>query len=251
VGKTTFGKGLVQTLVEFREGRALKITTARYYTPSGRLIQKLDYFDQNEPIVVHLTEPQDTTTQRERFFTKSGRVVYGGGGITPDLEVSLPEIDQYEIEMIREGLLYEFCAAYLGQHPEARGSGVSESAIAAFQQFLTEKGFEYLGDLEEKMQDVISVADDDSSLTPELRLELQDIQTKLSASRPDYFNRHRHFIRDELAREFAGLADGNRGRILAGLEDDAQMQTALKLLSQEEEFYAVLRGPDQALEKSK
>jgi len=251
IGKTTFGKGLVQTLVEFREGQALKITTARYYTPSGRLIQKLDYFDQKDPVVVYLSEPQDTTAQRERFLTKSGRVVYGGGGITPDLEVALPDLDQYETEIFREGFFYEFCAAYLSQHPNWRENNVSDAILAEFRQFLSEKGFSYQGDLEEKMQDLLVVAEDDPNVPAELQQELQAMQVKLAATRSDYFQQHSHFIHDELRREFAGLADGNRGRILAGLEDDAQMQTAMKLLGDEKELRTLLQGPQQALEKSK
>jgi carboxyl-terminal processing protease len=251
LGKTTFGKGLVQTLVEFREGQALKITTARYYTPSGRLIQKLDYFDQNEPVVIHLSDSQDTTAERERYLTKSGRIVYGGGGITPDLEVSLPEIDQYETELIREGFFYEFCTGYLARHAGRREGDISDATIGEFKQFLFEKGFAYLGDLEEKLQDLMTVAEVDSSIPPELQQELQAMQAKLGATRPDYFAQHRQFIQDELTREFAGLADGNRGRILAGLADDGQMQTALKLLVDEKEFQALLQGPAQALEKSK
>jgi len=251
IGKTTFGKGLVQTLVEFREGQALKITTARYFTPSGRLIQKLDYFDQRDPVVVYLSEPQDTTAERERFFTKAGRVVYGGGGITPDLEVSLPDIDQYETEMIREGLFYEFCAAYLSQHPGWRENNIADAILMGFKQFLAEKGFNYQGDLEEKMQDLLVVAEDDSNIPPELQQELLALQGKLIATRQDYFQQHLSFIQDGLKREFAGLADGNRGRILAGLEDDAQMQTALKLLGDDKELRTLLRGPEQALEKSK
>lgn len=251
VGKPTFGKGLVQTLVDFKEGRALKITTARYYTPSGRLIQKLDYFDDNQEVVVHLNQPEDSSAQREQYFTKAGRIVYGGGGITPDLEISLPDIDRYETEIIREGYLYEFAAAYLAKHPEKKDSTIQDAVLDDFRQFLKDKNFVFQGDLEEKMQDVLTLAEEDTSVVPSIRSGLEEINHQLTAFRPDYFQQHVHFIREGLARELAGLQDGNRGRVLAGLEDDSQMQAALSLLQNAEKYRSILAGPSQAYEKSK
>jgi carboxyl-terminal processing protease len=249
VGRTTFGKGLVQTLVDFKEGKALKITTARYYTPSGRLIQKLDYFSDEEESVIDVAA-HDSTARKTQYFTRGGRVVYGGGGITPDMEVFLPVMDRYETELIREGLPYEFAVHYLAQHVDKKEASVTSEMLAEFEQFLIQKSFVFKSELEQKIQEVITQTEADASLGLEVRAALQGLQTRLEESRPDYFQRHDHFISDALERELAGLQDGNRGRIMAGMGDDSQMQAALSLLREPERYQQLLSGPDHALKKA-
>jgi carboxyl-terminal processing protease len=249
VGKTTFGKGLVQTLVDFKEGKALKITTARYYTPSGRLIQKLDYFTDDKEPVVHVAG-QDTVTPKTQYFTKAGRIVYGGGGITPDLEVFPPQFDRYETELFREGLPYEFATQYLAQHQDKKDQTVTPDMLEGFRQFLTLRNFVFKSDLEQKVQEVLTQAEGDGSLGLDVKTKLQELKAELEASRPDYYRMHEHFITDALTRELAGLQDGNRGRILAGIGDDTQMQAALSLLGEPDRYHQYLASPAQALKKA-
>jgi carboxyl-terminal processing protease len=249
VGKTTFGKGLVQTLIDFKEGKSLKITTARYYTPSGRLIQKLDYFDKDNEVIIHDDAQKDAAQPAQQYFTRAGRIVYGGGGITPDLEVSLPDIDRYETELIREGFLYEFAANYLAEHPEKKDYTVTPEIVAEFRRFLQTKNYEYKGELEQKLDELKLAVGEDSLLTDDLRHCLDDVGAKLRAARPDYLQQHLDFVSRNLAVEFAGLQEGTEGRTLAGLQGDTQMQAALALLNQPENYHALLAGPNQALKK--
>jgi carboxyl-terminal processing protease len=249
VGKTTFGKGLVQTLVDFKEGKALKITTARYYTPSGRLIQKLDYFGDDKDTVIR-TGAQDSTARKVQYFTKAGRVVYGGGGITPDLEVALPLLDRYETELIREGLPYDFAAQYLAHHPDKKDALITPEITEEFRQFLIERKFVYKNDLEQKVQEVLTQAQDDQSLGADIKASLQDLKSELEAARPDYFAQHDHYIGDALNREMAGLLTGNRGRIMATMQDDSQMQAALALLHDPGQQKSYLAPPEHALKKA-
>jgi carboxyl-terminal processing protease len=249
VGKTTFGKGLVQTLVDFKEGKALKITTARYYTPSGRLIQKLDYFGDEKESVIRIGA-QDSTSRKAQYFTKTGRVVYGGGGITPDLEVALPQLDRYETELIREGLPYEFAAQYLAHHMDKKDALITPEITEEFRQFLIEHKFVYKNDLEQKVQEVLTQSEGDQSLGTEVHTSLQDLKSELEASRPDYFAQHDHYISDALNREMAGLLTGNRGRIMASMHDDSQIQAALTLLHDPEQQKGYLTPPEHALKKT-
>jgi len=251
VGKTSFGKGLVQTLVDFKEGKALKITTARYYTPSGRLIQKMDYFGDDSESIVHLAPASDSSAALEQYHTRAGRIVYGGGGITPDLEVSLPEVGRFETEIIRDGLLYEFAAQYLANHPQKKETAVTPEMLGEFRQFLAEKDFTYKDDLELKVDELLSMAQGDANLPPELLGHLQMVSQDLSASRPDYVIRHQDFLESGLEKELAGLQEGNRGRILAGIQADTQMQAALDLLRDDEQYQVYLAGPPTMTEGEK
>ncbi len=247
VGKPTFGKGLVQTLVNFQNGRALKITTARYYTPSGRLIQKLDYFSENDEVVQPPDSLEDSLTVRKPYTTRSGRLVYGEGGITPDIEVDLPEMDPYETELVRGGYFYDFSAAYLADHPNAEAAGISAEMLADFRKYLEERGFSYQPEIVKELDDLRSIVETDSALNPAAREDLDRLTETVESSLPDYFQEHESFIRSALRKEIAGLSEGRRGSILAGLQDDTQLQKALDLLHDPVTYHRILAGPQQAL----
>lgn len=115
LGETTFGKGLVQTVYPLREGTGLALTTAHYYTPSGRLIQRdysnssfLDYYFGRKD-----TDPKDSLDVK---MTDSGRTVYGGGGITPDEKYSSPKLDRFQVLLVRRYAFFNFAAKYFGTH---------------------------------------------------------------------------------------------------------------------------------------
>lgn len=133
VGKTTFGKGSVQTVFRLNEEEALKLTTARYYTPSGRSIHK-DRPDEGH----HLSEPEGQDEeqdeplslqappstqevprfQKRQYRTAAGRTVYGGGGVTPDIEIEQSYLSDFEVSVERDGALFSFAVEYVSRHPD-------------------------------------------------------------------------------------------------------------------------------------
>jgi carboxyl-terminal processing protease len=155
VGETTFGKGLVQRVIPLRHGGALAVTTAKYYTPSGRLIQR-DYSDL-EDYFMHRTpdgegdeqaevpDPDEIPLeQREVFHTASGRKVYGGGGITPDYRVESRRLPVLVTRMLRENLPFDFAVRYVGNHPDLEpGFEIGPAELEEYRAFLDERGFEY------------------------------------------------------------------------------------------------------------
>jgi carboxyl-terminal processing protease len=114
LGETTFGKGLVQTVYPLSENTGLALTTAHFYTPSGRLIQR-DY--SNQSFYDYYTHQDGTTrNQLDVKMTDSGRTVYGGGGITPDEKYEPPKMDAFEIQLARKGAYFNFTRNYFGTH---------------------------------------------------------------------------------------------------------------------------------------
>jgi carboxyl-terminal processing protease len=142
VGETTWGKGLVQTVYPLPGSAGLALTTAKYYTPSGRLIQR-DYHSLEDYVMGENVAPED---QREVKFTDAGRKVQGGGGITPDVVVSLPEPSKFVDLLERRTAFFDFAVVYTTNHPEAPARNsfkVSGDTIAEFRKFLDRKKIEH------------------------------------------------------------------------------------------------------------
>lgn len=137
VGQTTFGKGLVQTVMRLDDGTGLALTTAHYYTPSGRLIQRpyegvslYDYF------YVH-DHKQTPLSQREVKMTDTGRTVYGGGGITPDVQLPPVRLNDFQQMMLDRTAFYEFADEFLSKHESVpQGWKPDQATLNDFMAFL-------------------------------------------------------------------------------------------------------------------
>ncbi len=138
MGQTSFGKGLVQTVYPLSDNTGLALTTARYYTPSGRLIQR-NY--NGVPLYDYYYHPEDVPTPHtEVRLTDGGRKVYGGGGITPDVKVPPQKLNKTESTLVQNGAFFGFAQSYLATHntiPE--DFQVSNDVIAEFEKFLAKQ----------------------------------------------------------------------------------------------------------------
>jgi carboxyl-terminal processing protease len=141
MGEPSFGKGLVQTVYPLSEHAGLALTTARYYTPSGRLIQR-DYA--NVSLYDYYYHPELTApAHNEVKLTDGGREVYGGGGITPDVEIPDPKLNPVEEKLSSHGAFFDFGKAYLGVHQTvARDFQVDEAVLDEFNHYLESTGLQ-------------------------------------------------------------------------------------------------------------
>ncbi len=142
VGETTWGKGLVQTVYPMTGNAGLALTTAKYYTPSGRLIQR-DYQSREEYVDGDNTAPDD---EREVRLTDGGREVMGGGGITPDVEVSLKETTQFADMLERKTVFFDFAVVHVADNrtpPDKEAFEVTDEMIGNFKRFLAREKIEF------------------------------------------------------------------------------------------------------------
>jgi len=210
VGKTTFGKGTVQTVFPLSDDRALKLTTAKYYTPSGRSIHKDRHEDDSD---IDLTEAPDEAQgdaaeiesdipreEKEKFSTDAGRIVYGGGGITPDIEIEQPFLDDFEVALERDGALFSFATTWSAHHEVSGDVVVDETMLQAFSEHLAtrENIDEYLG-----VYDLVR--------TDALLAENED------------------YIRQGIRRELMRRNFGPEAAYKVAIEDDVQLQETLEI----------------------
>ena len=142
VGETTFGKGLVQTVFPLSENTGLILTTARYYTPSGRLIQR-EYTGVSLYDYYYHTEENNSTQPREVKMTDSGRTVYGGGGITPDIKYAEPKNNHFRDELLVHYAFFNFAKHYLVSHQVSKNFEVDEPVLQEFRRFLDDQKVPY------------------------------------------------------------------------------------------------------------
>ncbi len=206
VGKTSFGKGSVQTVFPLSEERALKLTTAKYYTPSGRSIHKDrhrdDSIDLTEAPVDEAHEVEVPREERERFQTDGGRTVYGGGGITPDIEIDQPFLTDFEVALERDYSLFQFATKWAARHDVTADLTADQAMIDEFHAFLETR---------ENLPEYLDVYE----------LELND---GLLAEEHDY-------IAKGLRRELMRLEFGQEAAYKVAIEDDVQLQEALEFFS--------------------
>ena len=144
LGEVTFGKGLVQTVFPLSENTGLALTTAHYYTPSGRLIQR-DYSNISFLDYYYHTSP-DQKNMSDVKMTDSGRTVYGGGGITPDEKYEASKLNKFQIEVLRKFGFFNFSAHYFGPKTDAhlaKGWEPDENLVNDFHQYLLKNGVEF------------------------------------------------------------------------------------------------------------
>jgi carboxyl-terminal processing protease len=154
VGQTSFGKGTVQTVFNLSETEAVKLTTAKYYTPSGRSIHK-DHdrsLEEAEPAMTMAerdtegeagAETADVAAEKPVFYTSSGRIVYGGGGITPDLELEPLYYTDLQRELERKGMAFTYAVEVLDDDEIAEDFRTDDAMLERFYSFLNEREFEY------------------------------------------------------------------------------------------------------------
>lgn len=143
LGETTFGKGLVQNVFPLTENTALVLTTMHYYTPSGRLIQR-DY--SGISFLDYYFNKTDQKNASDVKMTDSGRTVYGGGGITPDEKFIAAKLNKFQIEVLRNNVIFDFAAKFFGPKKDPslpKGWEPSEGTVSEFHQFMLDKKIKF------------------------------------------------------------------------------------------------------------
>ncbi len=225
VGNRSFGKGLVQTILPLTYGAQLKITTARYYIPSGRSIQEIDYMHKDKN-GVFATVPDSL---KRTFTTRGGRKVLEYGGITPDSTVSAEDPGPMVKELLRKSLFFRFANKWFGEHKGESFVAVNETIMKEFRRYLDDQKFDYKEESDGKVKDLRAIAER-SHYAKEVLADLDLLSSALEKEKERGFDRYKDHIEYELNIEMMARVKGETGRIAASLKGDKQLDLAVELL---------------------
>ena len=231
IGQKSFGKGLVQTQYSFDDKRSIKITTARYYIPSGRFIQKRDYID--EKYIMNASDEDSI------FTTIGGRIVYGNGGIAPDSTVVPDSLKSLSSQYWRNGHFYTFSQENKHNYKTFKSVENDKNLLKKFEKYIDTRDKIFLpGEKDLNLaKDKISKLDStDSEVNKALDL-LSDFYDREEKKRR---KSEESEIKELLLLEFAGLFNGTEGRLIQALKNDETVQTAIDILSNNSAYFSSL-----------
>jgi carboxyl-terminal processing protease len=238
VGTRTFGKGLIQTIVRVSEYTSLKITTGRYYTPSGRSIQEIDYFHRLDNGDVRVLPD----SLKREFRTSHNRSVYEGGGIRPDTLVESRSQSPLTEALIRKAMFFKFANRFASKYstlpPDFR---VTPELYRDFVEYVRGKGFTLKEEARQKLDEVKEAAVR-AGYRQEVLSHIKQLETLIDREQETAFERHAEEVKKVLALEIIGRVGGERERIKASLSDDPQIQVALNLLKGHRMYKQILSG---------
>lgn len=239
VGDRSFGKGLVQSTRQLPYNGLLKVTIAKYYIPSGRLIQAIDYSHRNADGSVGRIPDSLTTV----WHTRAGREVRDGGGITPDLKVELPEGNRLLYNIIRDNWSFDFANRYAATHatiPPAEQFEVTDTIFNEFKAFINPDKFKYDRTTDLIMEQLEKAVKTEGYLDTAVQAQMDTLKNLLRHDLNHDLDLNRKAISQYLAGEIVERYYSERGGIIQALKTDIELDSAAAVLHSPERYRRIL-----------
>ena len=238
IGNRTYGKGLVQTLRDLPYNSSMKITTAKYYIPSGRCVQAIDYSRRNADGSIARTPDSLTNV----FHTEAGREVRDGGGIRPDIEVKMGKTPNILFYLVNEDMIFDFATQYVIKHPmiaEVKDFRLTDADYVDFKTMLKKRNFSYDRQSEAMLKKLKEMAEFEGYMEGASD-EFAALEKKLQHNLDLELDRFAKDIKPLIAEEIVKRYYFERGAVQETLKDDADLKKALEVLQKPEEYKKVL-----------
>ena len=241
MGVRSYGKGLVQSTRQLPYNGLLKVTIAKYYIPSGRLIQAIDYSHRNPDGTVARIPDSLTTV----WHTKAGREVRDGGGITPDIKVEYPEGNRLVYNIVRDNWSFDFANRYAARHDSVAAPEdfvITDTIFNEFKAFIDPARFKYDRTCELILEQLEKASKTEGYLNDEVQAQLDTLKVMLKHDLNHDLDLNRATISEYLASEILQRYYYDRGAIIEALKHDAELDSAAIVLNSPERYKGILRG---------
>jgi carboxyl-terminal processing protease len=240
VGQRTYGKGLVQNVIPISYNAQAKITVAKYYIPSGRCIQAIDYSKKNKNGDSEKV-PDSLITA---YKTKNGRTVYDGLGIDPDIKTEPANLSALSTSLLMKYLFFKYATKYEREHPSispANEFEISDVIYNDFIAFLADKDYDYTTKSEEALDNLKKQAQDEKYFDA-IQADFDQLVIKLKENKDHDLSKHKDEIKRILKLEIVSRYYYQKGQIIASLSDDKDVEKAIEILNEKDSYVAILDG---------
>jgi carboxyl-terminal processing protease len=238
VGTKTFGKGLVQATRPLSYNSQLKVTTAKYYIPSGRCIQAINYGERNEDGSVK----RIPDSLKVEFETNNGRIVYDGGGIDPDVVVEDKNLAPITLSLMAKGLLFDYATQFYYTHESIDKAKTFKLTDQEFEDFLTwlkDKEYDYTTRVEKTLDEVIALSKQEK-FNGVVENTIEELKSKIQHNKDSDVQKFKEEIKSVLEEEIAARYYLNKGVIEASFDNDPQLLEAINVLNSQPTYDELL-----------
>lgn len=238
IGSRSFGKGLVQRPVDLTYGTQLKVTISRYYTPSGRCIQALDYARKDKNGIATKRDEKNYTA----FKTKKGRTVYDGGGIQPDIVLEETKLSAITEALEKNDAIFNFATQYYFKNPNLGNTipSISESDYQDFKQFLKSSKFAFDTQTELALKNTLAAAKKEK-IDEAISLEYQQLVTALQKSENALLDKNQKEIKNLIQEELIKRYQYQEGLYQFYLKNNLEIKRAVQVLNSPIEYKTILK----------
>lgn len=238
IGSRSYGKGLVQNILPMTYNTQMKVTVSKYYIPSGRCIQALDYSHRDEN--GRATRVPDSL--KTAFKTRNGRTVYDGYGIEPDVEVEQEYMSALSVVLVQKFLIFDYVTQFVKTHPTIASPSqfeITDEIYSDFRQFLAGKEYTYSTSTEKYLEDLKTIAKEEKYLEA-LDGDIKALEAKLKADKADDLTKYREEISEMLKSEILSRYYYQKGRIEGSLVHDKDVLKAVEILTDKAQYQKIL-----------
>lgn len=238
IGSNSYGKGLVQRTFDLKYGSKIKLTISKYYTPSGRCVQRLEYYDREsgeKPKVI-------ADSLVKTFKTANGRKVIDGRGIEPDIDVKKRDISRLLITLINNNIIFNYATEFQKTHPSISPAAefqLSESEYEAFKQYVLKQEFTYSTASEEQLEKMKKTAQDEGYYD-DIKADYELLLTKVTPSKARDLEKFKTEINEILSNEIVSRYYFQQGRSQNAFINDEDVIEAIKILLDIKQYNTIL-----------
>lgn len=239
IGQKSFGKGLVQHIIPLPYNTRMKVTVAKYYIPSGRCIQAIDYSKRVNGKATHYSD-----SLKKTFYTKNGRVVYDQGGIVPDIELTPDSLSDIAVSLILNNHIFNFATNYAAKHESIASASefiITDSDYEDFLEYLSDKEYDYTTNTEIKLKE-LEIAMKEDKYFETFKEDFENLKASVAHNKEEDLQNFKEEIKTLISNEIVSRYYYQTGRIIFNVDRDPEIKEAINILLNPEDYNKILNG---------